>query len=89
MTKYVNAKQILPDHLVKEIQKYVQGKHLYIPRAERKPWGTETGARDQLRERNREIISMYRSGIDIPKLAELFFLSEDRIESIIYESEVD
>lgn len=29
--KYVKAEMILPDKLLKEIQKYIQGEYLYIP----------------------------------------------------------
>jgi hypothetical protein len=43
MGKYKNAKDILPKNLVKEIQKYIQGAHLYIPQNNRKVWGTDTG----------------------------------------------
>ena len=29
--KYINARNILPDALVKELQSYMQGGYLYIP----------------------------------------------------------
>lgn len=29
--KYVNATKVLPENLLVEIQKYVQGENLYIP----------------------------------------------------------
>lgn len=88
MKKYVNAKDVLPAELIEEIQKYVNGKHLYIPRTERDAWGTHTGIRQQMRERNLEIVRRYRSGMDIEKLAGMFHLSEERIESIIYLEDV-
>lgn len=88
MKKYVNAKEVLQPELIAEIQKYVQGKHLYIPQTKRKPWGSSTGTREELLERNAEIVQMYRSGIPKEKLAELFHLSYERIETIIYMSEV-
>lgn len=88
MKKYVNAKEVLPQSLIEEIQKYVQGKHLYIPCTERKAWGTTTGSREQLRQRNADIVRRYRSGIDMEKLAELFHLSLERIESIVYGEEL-
>lgn len=39
--KYVKAEQILPKELVTEIQKYVHGGLLYIPKPQgvRKKWG--------------------------------------------------
>ena len=29
--KYINANVILPEKLIEEIQKYIQGKYIYIP----------------------------------------------------------
>ena len=29
--KYINAKNLLPDALVKELQSYIQGGYLYVP----------------------------------------------------------
>ena len=39
--KYAKAKEILPQHLIEEIQKYIQGQYLYNPKdeAEKKAWG--------------------------------------------------
>jgi DNA-binding NarL/FixJ family response regulator len=84
MSKYVNAKQVLPESLVQEIQKYVQGTHVYIPSAERKLWGTESGIREELDQRNMEILMQFRNGYDVPKLAELYCLNEERIKAIVY-----
>ena len=37
--KYINAAEILPEQLLKELQKYVDGKVLYIPKASgKKEW---------------------------------------------------
>lgn len=30
--KYINANMILPEKLIEEIQKYIQGKYIYIPK---------------------------------------------------------
>lgn len=84
MTKYVNANQVLPEELVKEIQKYIQGTHLYIPNTERKSWGSESGMRVELEQRNMEIMMQFRNGYDIPTLSELYCLSEERIKAIVY-----
>jgi len=44
--KYRNASDILPDELLKEVQKYTSGETLYIPSSkERKKWGHGSGAR--------------------------------------------
>jgi len=84
MSKYVNANQVLPEELVKEIQKYIQGTHIYIPNIGRKSWGEGSGLREELEQRNFEIIMHFRNGYDIPKLSNLYSLSEERIKSIVY-----
>ena len=84
MSKYVNANQVLPENLVKEIQKYIQGTNIYIPNTERKSWGSESGQREELEQRNFEIIMQFRNGYDISKLSELYCLSEERIKAIVY-----
>ena len=54
--KYKNAQDVLPDSLLKELQKYVSGETLYVPNAEgKKPWGASSGARSYYRERNAQI----------------------------------
>lgn len=87
MSKYVNAKQVLPESLVREIQKYVQGAHLYIPSTDRKSWGQDSGIRTELDQRNMEIIIQFRNGLEISKLSELYCLSEERIKAIVYGNE--
>ena len=32
--EYINAKSVLPQELIEELQRYVQGGYLYIPAAE-------------------------------------------------------
>lgn len=84
MRKYVNANQVLPESLVMEIQKYIQGSHLYIPSVERKAWGTESGLREEMEQRNLQIVLQYRNGFTILQLCEMFGLSEERIKAIVY-----
>lgn len=45
--KYVRIDRILPDDLVKEIQKYIQGEYVYIPSLpeKRKRWGEKSKSR--------------------------------------------
>ena len=40
---YVNADEVLPEDLIREIQKYVDGKVLYIPRRSEKATVLNTG----------------------------------------------
>lgn len=84
--RYVKAETILPDNLVREIQKYIQGEYLYIPSQpeKRKKWGENSGSREYIRSRNEAIRSMYKSGYAITNLAEEFFLSIESIKKIIY-----
>lgn len=83
---YVNAENILPEHLVKELQQYVQGGFLYIPSQpeKRKRWGEKSGYRDYIRRRNLEIQGKHREGFSKDDLAEEFCLSIDSIKKIIY-----
>ena len=55
--KYQNAKAVLPDALVKELQNYVQGEFIYIPvePKKQKRWGEVSGYRKELKERNKNI----------------------------------
>lgn len=84
--KYVKAEIILPDELLKEIQKYIQGEYLYIPSEleKRKKWGEKSGSRMYIEKRNEDIRSKYKNGHKIKNLAEEFFLSVDSIKKIIY-----
>jgi Mor family transcriptional regulator len=84
--RYVKAESILPDNLLKEIQKYIQGEYVYIPSKDdtRKKWGEKSGNRDFLRNRNEDIYNKHKSGHTISDLAEEFFLSIDSIKKIVY-----
>ncbi|HYF74940.1 MAG TPA: CD3324 family protein [Candidatus Nitrosocosmicus sp.] len=84
--RYVKAETILPDSLVREIQKYIQGEYLYIPAEpdKRKKWGENSGNREYIRSRNEDIRSKYKSGYAIGHLAEEFFLSVESIKKIVY-----
>jgi len=84
MKKYVNAKQVLPDSLIEEIQKYTQGIYVYIPKTERITWGASTGIRDELNQRNEQIRNQYNNGFEVSNLTELYGLSEERVRAIIY-----
>ena len=77
---------ILPDNLVKEIQKYIQGEYIYIPYqpGKRKKWGENSGSRACIQARNGKILDKYENGYKIKDLAEEFFLSVDSIKKIVY-----
>ena len=86
---YVNAEDVLPKHLVEEIQKYVDGQLIYIPRKMENSlaWGEKKGTKEELLKRNQEIIDYYKDGHTVEELSKLFFLSEKRIRGIIHDFE--
>lgn len=82
---YRNGKEVLPAELLEELQKYIEGEIIYIPRKSesRAAWGAVNGTRGQLDIRNREIYRLYKSGKRIYELGEMYSLSEDSIRKII------
>ena len=83
--KYRNASDVLPDELIKEIQKYTSGEAIYIPsHSKRKKWGSDSGARTFYAQRNSEIRKKYYEGSSIDLLSEEFSLSVESIKKIIY-----
>lgn len=83
--KYENARDILPASLLEEVQKYAEGKAIYIPKREKaKGWGEASGYRNKLNKRNAVICSRYAGGTGILELAEEFFLSPESIKKIVY-----
>ena len=85
MMKYKNASDVLPDKLLREIQKYASGEAIYIPRAEEKSgWGEKSGARVYYEKRNAQICARYKNGETVAGLSEVFSLSQKSIRKIIY-----
>lgn len=86
---YINADDVLPKTLVKEIQKHVDGQLVYIPRKGENSlsWGEKNGTKEKLAERNQAIVSNYYSGQTIAELSKVYYLSEKRIQGIIHEYE--
>lgn len=83
--KYRNASDILPDALLREVQKYTSGETLYIPsRGERKKWGDGSGARAFHEKRNEEIRRKFLDGMSIRDLAGEYFLSAETVKKIVY-----
>lgn len=84
--KYRNASEILPDALLKEIQKYTSGEVIYIPSdSKRKEWGVGSGAKIFYEQRNEEIrFKYFQQKIKIEALSEEYNLSEETIRKIIY-----
>jgi len=84
--KYVKANAILPKELLAEIQKYVQGEMIYIPKPEEtyQKWGTRSGGRKLIDDRNTSIRNEFKSGRSIHQLGEEYYLSVETIKKIVY-----
>lgn len=82
---YKNGKDVLPAKLLKELQEYIQGDLIYIPKKEKRRagWGELNGTRQVIERRNWEIYRRYRDGCGIDTLVDLYHLSEDSIRRII------
>jgi len=82
---YINAEEVLPGELVEQIQQYVEGQMLYIPKRSREKiaWGTKTGTREILYNRNQKIYAEYLGGVKVAALAEKYYLTEKSIQRII------
>lgn len=83
---YVNGKEILPEDILEEIQKYFGGGLIYIPlpKEERCQWGSRTSIKEELHLRNERIRLRKKEGSSIKELMEEFHLSYDSIKRIIY-----
>lgn len=82
--KYLRAEEVLPEELLEEIRQFVDGCAIYIPKSPgRKAWGENTGTREQLDKRNREIIAEHENGESISSLSKKFCLCEDSIRKIL------
>lgn len=83
--KYENAKDVLPEELLKQVQAYAAGKLIYVPIENAgKSWGEVSGIRQKLRKRNMMICNQYRNGMTLSELAEEYCLSLDSIKKIVY-----
>lgn len=82
---YKNAAEILPEKLLKELQSYIEGDILYIPKSKpKKEWGMESGSRAYYLERNKRIREQFHEGIGIEQLAIEYGLSGSTIKKVIY-----
>lgn len=84
--KYTTANEILPKELLEQVQKYIQGQYIYIPKENgvRNPWGSNSGAKKVTAERNSEIKEKFLNGTTKENLAEMYCLSIASIKKIIY-----
>ena len=84
---YKRATYILPNDLLEQVQEYVDGEFIYIPRksGNKKEWGSKTSTRKELQQRNLQIYEDYSAGNSLQELSEKYFLSLKSIQRIIWE----
>jgi len=82
---YKNGTKVLPAELIAQIQQYVDGEYIYIPRTDsnRRKWGSGTDIRRSLSERNQAIYRKYQQGISVKRLSEEYFISTQGIYRIL------
>lgn len=83
---YKNGRDVLPPELLAEVQKYLDGELIYIPKNEnsKASWGSLSGSKENVIKRNRNITEKYVNGTTIAELQEEYCLSESSIRKIIY-----
>lgn len=85
MGHYKNGRDVLPPELLQQIQQYIDGELLYIPKQgeQRAGWGELSGSRARLERRNKEMVAAYRKGRSIQELERIYFLSGESVRKII------
>lgn len=79
---YKNASKVLPKELLEQIQSFVQGEYLYIPKKE-KSAKRETDFAKELKKRDAVIYRSHLEGVSNSRLAEIYNLSESSIRRIL------
>lgn len=83
--RYINAADVLPEKLLKEVQAYVKGDLLYIPNNNiQKRWGEKSGSRTYYLKRNKEMKNKYKDGKSISEISDLYGLAFDTVKKILY-----
>ncbi|GIP16589.1 hypothetical protein J40TS1_22310 [Paenibacillus montaniterrae] len=82
---YKNGRDVLPPTLLKQVQQYIDGELLYIPKQDeqRAGWGELSGSKERLKDRNEAIYQAYCSGTSTDELERVYFLSGESIRKII------
>ncbi len=82
---YQDSTNLLPKELIEQIQEYVDGKVIYIPKKQmhKKHWGENTDTKQVLASRNCQICSDRQNGMTIKQISEKYFLTEKSIQRIL------
>lgn len=85
--RYARARDILPAELLEQLQQYVDGAYLYVPRREENKltWGERTHSKTETAARNAAIFQEAQAGKEISVLAGEYFLTEKTIRRILLE----
>jgi Mor family transcriptional regulator len=91
IANYKNGRDILPPDLLKELQQYIQGELIYIPKKnnQRVGWGELSGTRKLITRRNEEIYHLYTEGSSVEDLQQAYYLSEDSIRKVIVKMRIE
>jgi len=83
--RYIRAEDVLPPEVLALVQKYVDGKMLYVPKRpfSRDNWGAVSGTKEYYANRNAAICAEFENGAARCELAEKYFLSEKSIQRIL------
>ncbi len=83
--KYLNAAEVLPKHLLMEIQKHISGEVLYIPSGEEHiRWGEKNGSRRYFENRNKNIKQQYENGCSLEQISLEYGLAYETVRKILY-----
>lgn len=82
---YIRAEEVLPSNVLAMVQEYIDGQMLYVPKKapERDKWGSVSGTKAYLQDRNTRIYDEYQAGSSVKLLSEKYFLSEKSIQRIL------
>lgn len=82
---YKNSTLPFPEDLLEQIQEYVEGKVIYIPKKQehKKQWGANTDTKSYLSFRNCQIHKDFLQGMSIAELSEKYCLTEKSIRRIL------
>lgn len=85
-----NAIELLPKELLEQVQEYIDGRVIYIPKKQenKKQWGENTDTKQFLSSRNFQIRLDFRNGMSTRQLAEKYFLSQKSIQRILKKDNV-
>ena len=85
--RYARAQDLIPAELLAQLQQYVDGAYLYVPRKQGNhlSWGERTQSKQETARRNAAIFHDAQQGSSVEALAERYFLSEKTIRRILLE----